>query len=308
VHAVFYRGRAGLEGHGGLTAVQFLAQSRLPWEFLETGFVGLTSFPFLNKWSGFDAWFSGLGDAARFLALAGLPVLLLRPAGLVTLVVLFSSIAPYAWTWDIVGGNEWRFTLPAYPFYLVSAAIAVESSLRWAAEVRAQALRGAALQGPLRYGVMAGLLLAGVPWAHQKLDWLRVEESIRNGRSTLIRAGAQARGFFSSGWRHHSVAGGAFEMIGADATLRIPLPEGRRGRIVLRHGVGPQPRMFVEVRSGTEHLATLGGAADGAETAVIEVAPDLPRVRGVVELQFVRPGPPPAAASPLTLLWARVEP
>ncbi len=308
VHAAFYRNRAGIEGSGGLTAVQFLAQSRLPWEFVETGFVGLTSFPFLNKWSGFGAWLSGLGDAARLLALAGLPILLLRPAGLVALVVLFSSIAPYAWTWDIPGGGEWRFTLPAYPFYLVSAAIAVESAVGFIAEVRVRTSRRTALLPALRYAVVAVLLLVGAPWLHQKLDWLRVREAIRSGRSTLIEAGAEAGDFFSSGWRRRREGGGAFEMSGAEARLRIPLPEGRRARVVLRLGATTTPRTSVEVHLGTRTLVTLGGDAEVTETAVLDLSQDLPRSGGVVELRFVRRSPSAAGGSPLTLLWVRVEP
>ncbi len=307
VHAAFYRSRAGLEGSGGLTAVQFLAQSRLPWEFVETGYVGLTSFPFLNKWSGFGAWLPGLGDTVRLLALAGLPVLLLRPAGLVALVVLFSSIAPYAWTWDIPGGSEWRFTLPAYPFYLVSAAIAVESAIRFIAEVRARAARRNALHRAVRYGVVAGVLLLGVPWIHQKVDWLRIAEGIRSGRSTLIQAGAEARDIFASGWRLRSEGGGAFEMTGTEARLWIPLPEGRRARVVLRLGATTTPRTSVEVQSGTRTLVTLEGDAEGTETAVLDLAQELPRSGGVVELRFVRQGPSAAVGAPLTLLWVRVE-
>lgn len=306
VHAAFYRSRAGLEGSGGLTAVQFLAQSRLPWGFVETGFVGLTSFPFLNKWSGFGAWLSGLGDAARLLALAGLPILLLRPPGLVALVVLFSSIAPYAWTWDIPGGSEWRFTLPAYPFYLVSAAIAIESAVRFVADVRARASRREALFRAVRYGAVAGFLLLAGPWLHRKLDGLRVAEAIRSERSTLIHAGAQAGDVFASGWRLRTEGGGAFEMTGAEARLRIHLPEGRRARVVLRLGATTPPRASVAVQSGAGTLAKLGGDTDVTETAVLDLAQDLPRSGGVVELRFVRQGPP-TAGSPLTLLWVRVE-
>ena len=33
---------------------------------------------------------------------------------------------PFAFTFRISGGNEWRFTLLAYPFYLVAAALSLE--------------------------------------------------------------------------------------------------------------------------------------------------------------------------------------
>ena len=308
VHAAFYRNRAGLAGSGGLTAVQFLAQSRLPWEFVETAWVGLTSFPFLNKWSGFGAWFSGLGDAVRFLALAGLPILLLRPAGLVALVVLLSSIAPYAWTWDIPGGSEWRFTLPAYPFYLVSAACAVEGGLRVLARaVKPESRQGLARQF-LQYSAAAVGLATFFPWIHRQLDWRRVSEAIDHGRPALIEAVSAARPFFAAGFRLIENTGGApaFEMIEPEARIRIPLGAARRARVVLRLGATTPPRMAVEVQSREGTLAKLGGDAPGIETVVLDLAQDLPRSGGVVELRFARQGPP-TAGSPLTLLWVRVE-
>ena len=40
------------------------------------------------------------------------------------------SGVPFAFTWDIPGGAEWRFTLHAYPLLLLSAATALTAALR----------------------------------------------------------------------------------------------------------------------------------------------------------------------------------
>ena len=50
--------------------------------------------------------------------------------GLLLWVMILATLFPYAFTWNIHGGGEWRFTLPAYPFYLVAAALALVTTLR----------------------------------------------------------------------------------------------------------------------------------------------------------------------------------
>ena len=47
-------------------------------------------------------------------------------AGRFLLLMLALSVVPYAFTWHIDGGGEWRFTMLVYPIYLIAAALAVE--------------------------------------------------------------------------------------------------------------------------------------------------------------------------------------
>lgn len=308
VHAAFYRGRAGLEGSGGSTALQFLAQSLLPWEFLQTGFVGLTSYPFLNKWRGLGALLPGLGEVVRALALAGLPVLLRRPGGGVALLVLFSSIAPYAWTWGIPGGGEWRFTLPAYPFYLVSAVLALETGVLGLIEFVDRRTRRGVLESALRFAVTAALLVASGVWVSRSLQWHRVSQAVGRGRPTLIEAGSMSGFLFPSGWTEVKSVDGStvFSMSESEARLRIPLSEGVGARIVLRLGSTQGPTSPVEVFVGDERLVLLSGSRGQGETATLDVTPRPGRPKGVLELRFVglvRPN-----NSPLTVLWVRVEP
>jgi hypothetical protein len=308
VHAAFYRNRAGLPGRGGSTALQFLAQ-HLPWEFVETGVVGLTSYPFENKWFGLGAWLPGLGEMARLLALAGLPVLLWRPGGLLALVVLFSSIAPYAWIWGIPGGSEWRFTLPAYPFYLVSAAIAVEAGFRQIVQTARTGLRKMARAPALRYGATAALLLVLAPWVLGQLDWLRVSEAIRHRRPALIEPGMRARPFFISGWRKVESDGrsAAFAMTKSEARIRIPLAEGTAARVVLRLGATTRPTDPVAVWIGAERLPAWSDAPRPGQTVTLEATSRHERTNGALEIRFARLLPS-EDTSPLTLLWVRVDP
>jgi hypothetical protein len=44
--------------------------------------------------------------------------------------MLLGTLLPYAFTWSIPGGGEWRFTLPAYPFHLIAAALALVLTAR----------------------------------------------------------------------------------------------------------------------------------------------------------------------------------
>lgn len=127
-HAAFYSRRAGFASVPNMSRLFSTLFS--PWEFLETGLTGLTSHPFDNKWSGLGALIPGLDLAARALSLAGLVLLLWRVEGVFTILVFLCAIAPSAWTWNIPGGDEWRFTLPVYRLLLITAAVALEGAIR----------------------------------------------------------------------------------------------------------------------------------------------------------------------------------
>jgi hypothetical protein len=307
VHAAFYRGRAGLPGRGSSTALQFLAQSLLPWEFLRTGFVGLTSYPFLNKWSGLGA-FLPLGEIARTLALAGLPVLLWRPGGLIALIVLVFSILPYAWTWTLPGGSEWRFTLPAYPFYLVSAVAAVECTIRGLREMMTPSARRPVLRSALRYTLTALALMIFGMWLSQWINWQRVKEEVQNGRPALIEPGTEARPFFTQGWEGSAgtQTPATVTMNAPEARLRLPVPEGLRARVVLRLAPPEDPSASVSVLVGEERVLILSSPQDQRELVNLDLTPENPRTGGVVEIRFINPKGI-ARPSPLTLLWVRID-
>jgi hypothetical protein len=124
-HTKFYRSRSGLEFQQAMGWLDYLRAGSPLAQQAETGLRGLTTYPFQNKWRGFEPLGARVAALLPLLSLAGLVLYALRPAGRLLLLVLVTSLLPYAFTWRIPGGAEWRFTMHAYPFYLVAAALAL---------------------------------------------------------------------------------------------------------------------------------------------------------------------------------------
>ena len=128
-HTHFYRGRANLPWDPSMTWLQYLVSSYRPTELLENLLIGLTTYPFDNKWDPFDVWVPHSSSVLRLLSLLGLLMFLGRREGRFLLVVLVTALVPFAFTWGVQGGSEWRFTLHAYPFYLLAASYALVGGL-----------------------------------------------------------------------------------------------------------------------------------------------------------------------------------
>jgi hypothetical protein len=124
-HTSFYRSREALSADA-MGWSDYLARSFTPRELAENLLAGTTRYPFDNKWQPYAIWSRLAPGLLRVLALTGLVLFLRSAEGRLLLVVLFAALAPFAFTFRIAGGNEWRFTLLAYPFYLVAAALALE--------------------------------------------------------------------------------------------------------------------------------------------------------------------------------------
>jgi hypothetical protein len=125
VHASVYQETEGGPEDPSLTARQYLRShlTTQPVRTIDTIAQGMTVYPFLNKWHGFHPWYPGAGRWLSWAAIAGLVLLAASPAGRLLLMVLASSLVPYAATWTLIA--DWRFTAHAYPFFLIAAALAV---------------------------------------------------------------------------------------------------------------------------------------------------------------------------------------
>lgn len=309
VHAGFYQARGELPGATGSSALSLLAGLALPWRFVDTGFIGLTSYPFANKWAGLDALLPGLGPLSAWLALVGMPIVLWRTGGLLALLVSAFAILPYAWTWPIPGGAEWRFTLPAYPFYLVCTAIAAETAFRWMSSLRAPSRRLPVLRDAARVAATFALASVLFVWIGRDLNWRRVKEAVNNERSALIETGLRDRVFFASGWTDPEAGGGArsISIKGSEAMLRLPVTRDGPTHIVLRVGASAGPIAPVGVWLGDSRVVLLSGEIDSGRTETFPVDPQGP-LQDEIELRFERSTPSPLADAPLSLLWVRVGP
>ena len=110
--------------------MEYLRTGLRPFNLIDTGLTGLTTYPFANKWAGFDYLSPWVGRGLAASAVIGLGLFLGSPTGRLLLVVLVTSLVPYAFTWPVPGGAEWRFTMHALPFYLIAAFFTLDRAAR----------------------------------------------------------------------------------------------------------------------------------------------------------------------------------
>ena len=127
-HTKFYRSRSGLSFQESMGWLDYIRAGSPVREQVAIGFKGITTYPFRNKWRGLDYVSPWLAPTLRIAAVAGLLLFLRSRGGRLLLLVLVTSLLPYAFTWPVLGGAEWRFTLHAYPFYLIAAGVALTSA------------------------------------------------------------------------------------------------------------------------------------------------------------------------------------
>lgn len=197
-HTAFYRTRSGLPAEQPMGWTSFLMQGRGPMELIDTGLLGLTWFPFSTKWYGFAEMSPAFGQAFQATAAAGLFLLATTWRGGLLVVVLLSSLLPYAITWTIVGGAEWRFTLHASAIYLAAAGCAAVVALRLAralASVDRPALRDCGRTAGIAAALALSLLLA-----MSLALYLRVAEDVERGNAALVAAGPRDWLLVGPGW------------------------------------------------------------------------------------------------------------
>jgi hypothetical protein len=233
-HTTYYRAGEGLPFGQPQSALAYIAAKlqRRPVFQLDTALTGLFVFPFQNKWSGFNLWVPGLSTALAWLAIAGLVLFLASPTGRFLLVVELTSLLPYAFTWNVAGGSEWRFTMHVYPILLVAAfypfyfVAHLVVTRPWQ---RVTARRAAVWIG-------TGAALAGGAALYLALPYSIARESLRHGDSTSIETGPRDAVFYRGNWSGW-VRGGAVIsriMLGDRAAIRFPLPERRAYKLTLR--------------------------------------------------------------------------
>jgi hypothetical protein len=228
-HTQFYQAREGLAPDMSVSAVHYVGAKLLdrPFGTLDTVAVGLTSYPFSNKWNGFDAWLPSLGLWLSWSALVGLVFCLWSGAGRLLLLVLVTSLLPYAFTWSIPGGSEWRFTQHAYPFFLLASCLTIRQ-VRGAIRVARRGWRWPAPATLRRVSAFVALLAAiAVGWgALQVLPYLKARESLLAGDPATIMAGDRDKVFFASGWSTAMSEGNITARSSQSqlSILRLPLP------------------------------------------------------------------------------------
>jgi hypothetical protein len=259
-----------------------------PLETIDTLVLGLTRYPFTNKWHGFDVWLPRLGPCLAVASLAGLFLFTAVPAGRLILVVLITSLIPYAVTWRLIA--DWRFTEVAYPFLLIAAA-----SPLWFV-TRAIRDRDAVVHDRARLRrVAAPLAAAALVVVATWLIFWRVtppalfERGLRAGDQVTVMAGDRDGAFFGGDWPRVVRTGTIATRVatGPRATIVLPLPAPADYDALLRIDPSTEPMRPGETAARIQLLLNgrFIGACDSGST------PDRVGIcRVVLPADGVRPG------------------
>jgi len=234
-HTSIYQGREG-RARRDTSATGYVGSKIVgqPLRSMRVGATGLTTFPFLNKWRGFDAWVPGAGWVLAVAAVVGLLSWLRSSVGRLLILLLMTSLIPYALTWPIAGGAEWRFTMHAYPFYLIAAmCVVVLPAFRltswrrpWPTLFRRR---------PYLIGitiVFLGLAAVAARW----WPWLEFREALSAGEAAIVEFGARDAAFVDAGWSAPARSGDRHVRFATAirASVHVPLPQRRPYRVRLR--------------------------------------------------------------------------
>jgi hypothetical protein len=246
VHADVYRAAEGQTVNASQTTTQYLGgQLRArPLQTLDTFVVGMTGYPFRNKWTGFGPWGWWVGDALAGASLIGLVLIVASPAGRLLIVVLAGSLIPYAPTWKVI--SDWRFTEHAYPFYVIAACVAIDRIGAVLARIPALSLTAAR---PTRrqlafWASVVSVVVLGAWVVMRVLPYLVVREALVSGENASVEAGERDGAFFVSGWQP-AVADQAISARVSDgerSVVRLPLPRADDYDVTLRLDPFPAPR------------------------------------------------------------------
>jgi hypothetical protein len=237
-HTSYYRFGEGMPAEQPLSAAGYISAklTEHPVRVLDTVLVGLFVQPFATRFHGYEGYAPHVGAALAWCAAAGLLLWPFVSAGRLLLVILFTSLVPYAFTWNVASGGEWRFTMHAYPLYIVAALFAVDRSCRlfvalW--RTRGRVTLAARPHAACAAGVaMVAALLWGL---YVTLPWFVVREAISRREDVSIETGPRDSLFFGPGWSQPHRDGVLVRVSQEDrAIVRFPLPVRRDYDIVLR--------------------------------------------------------------------------
>ena len=262
-HTQYYRVGEGLPSEKPMSAASYVSEKihTRPWAALDSAVTGLFVQPFRVKWTGLDGWIRGARTTLSWLSIVGMLRWLFLPEGRMLLIILIASLAPYALTWNVAGGGEWRFTMHTYPLYLTASMSGAVFCWQLALNAWQRARRRdfAIPRVQLLRAVAIVAVTAVVIAAYVALPWFVVRETIAARSDVSVLTGERDATFFGAGWSEPYADGLTFRVSRADrAVVRLPLPERRPYKIVLRlDPVAPERQHRAVVLLNRQMLATL---------------------------------------------------
>lgn len=259
VHADVYRAAEGQAAGSSETAAQYLRgmAGHRPLRTLDTFVMGMTAYPFTNKWSGFAHWAPVLEVGLAWLALAGLVLFAGSPQGRLLLVVLAASLVPYAMTWKLVA--DWRFTVHAYPFFLIAAILPVTGCVALLRPSRWTTRPAVEWRPIVRWLSIAGAVVAGVLLVTRLLPVLTAREALAAYDEVTIMAGVRDESFFGDGWSRPRQQGITVRLSeGDESEVWIPLPRVQDYHLTIRLDPFPAPPVEAPIPLPRLHVFASG--------------------------------------------------
>jgi hypothetical protein len=244
-HTGAYRATEGQPLEVKETAGQYLGQHfrSSPVRMIDTFILGMTSYPFTNKWRGFSPWGDVVGTWLSRAALLGLLLFLWSQSGRLLLVVLAGSMLPYAFTWRVA--SDWRFTEHTYPFYLLAACLAIREvvSLLGPSTLRARLAHYRQLKPALALAALLSIITGALLTVIRIMPPMIAKEALRSGENVSITAGDRDGAFFVDGWSRPVREGNVTTRAarGSSSTLDVPLPDVRDYNMTVRLDPHPRP-------------------------------------------------------------------
>ena len=253
-HTKYYRYSEGLSVAQPMSAAEYLRQkfAQHPIATMDVGTTGLIVRPFVTKWNGLDPWLPWLDTVLWWSALLGMAIWLFTSRGRLLILVLLSSLVPYAFTWNVGGGGQWRFTMHVYSIY------AVASIQAWWTLLSPGALRSLP-RYRWRIVAVASAAAIGVV-AYAVLPWYVAREAIARGEAVNIETGTRDDVFYRRGWSAPRQDGAVTSRVSrqSQTSLHFPLPAVKPYEIVLRFDpVAPEIQQRVTVLFNRQLLGTL---------------------------------------------------
>ncbi len=309
-HTVYYRAGEGASYVAPMSALSYVRSkiTSRPIRQLDTAVTGIFVWPMSNKWASYNVWIPYAGRALQWLAIAGLLLFVVTRNGRLLLVVMMSSLVPYAFTWNIAGGGEWRFVMHVYPIYLIAAWYAVEWLVRTAVTLRVGERWRAALQPRAIATAVAGALAMFLCIAaYRYLPYAADAETLRHGEPVTIDAGSRGGVFYSRGFSDWRTDGAvtARVVVGTRASIELPLAEARAYRLTVRldPATPGSPRELTLLLNG-RLLRRFGLTWDPQRVGSYTVDVDAAMVRpGRAVLQLVADAAIPAKAAGRNYAW-----
>lgn len=236
-HTVYYRHGEGESIEQSVGAADYVRSrfAQRPVRMIDIGLNGMFVHPLADKWSGFDPIVGRVRPFAVASAVMGLVLLLWNPNGRLLIVVLFSSLLPYAFTWHIGDGRAFRFTMHAYPIYLIAVMYLLVVVSRVAAATARQKRMPRPQPRAIALAIVIALLVPTAAWAYRSLPWLVVREAVAQGEAVSIESDARHSVFWTSGWSDPYPDGVMVRISTAERPrIALPLPSQREYNLVLR--------------------------------------------------------------------------